>query len=207
MANVGLPGTSGFVGEFLTLVGAFRANPTVAFFATTGVILSAAYALWLYRARHLRAAREAEPARASPTSTAREIAMLAPLVILMIYYGVQPGPDPRRLRGLDRCADQGYQAALSLHQDCRSARFTEVRDEPDRHRPRLRLRAAGDHPRGRRPRAHPVRRLRGERSASLVTIGALALLVVALVAVLMLPAPAAPSLSGGSLSWTPSRDS
>ena len=49
MANVGLPGTSGFVGEFLTLIGAFRVNTWVAFFATTGVILSAAYALWLYR--------------------------------------------------------------------------------------------------------------------------------------------------------------
>jgi NADH-quinone oxidoreductase subunit M len=49
MANVGLPGTSGFVGEFLTLLAAFEVNTWVAFFATTGVILSAAYALWLYR--------------------------------------------------------------------------------------------------------------------------------------------------------------
>jgi NADH-quinone oxidoreductase subunit M len=49
MANVGLPGTSGFVGEFLTLMGAFQVNTWVALFATTGVILSAAYALWLYR--------------------------------------------------------------------------------------------------------------------------------------------------------------
>ena len=49
MANVGLPGTSGFVGEFLTLLGVFKVNTWVAFFATTGVILSAAYALWLYR--------------------------------------------------------------------------------------------------------------------------------------------------------------
>ena len=49
MANVGLPGTSGFVGEFLTLLGAFKVNTWVAFFATTGVILSAAYALYLYR--------------------------------------------------------------------------------------------------------------------------------------------------------------
>ncbi len=49
LANVGLPGTSGFVGEFLTLVGAFQANTWVALFATTGVILSAAYALYLYR--------------------------------------------------------------------------------------------------------------------------------------------------------------
>ena len=49
MANVGLPGTSGFVGEFLTLVGMFQVNTWVAAVATSGVILSAAYALWLYR--------------------------------------------------------------------------------------------------------------------------------------------------------------
>ena len=49
MANVGLPGTSGFVGEFLTLMGIFQVNTWVALFATSGVILSAAYALWLYR--------------------------------------------------------------------------------------------------------------------------------------------------------------
>ena len=49
MANVGLPGTSGFVGEFLTLVGTFKVNIWVATLATLGVILSAAYALWLYR--------------------------------------------------------------------------------------------------------------------------------------------------------------
>ena len=49
MANVGLPGTSGFIGEFLTLLGIYKVNTWVAFFATTGVVLSAAYALWLYR--------------------------------------------------------------------------------------------------------------------------------------------------------------
>ena len=49
MANVGLPGTSGFVGEFLTLLGTFKVNVAVATLATLGVILSAAYALWLYR--------------------------------------------------------------------------------------------------------------------------------------------------------------
>jgi NADH-quinone oxidoreductase subunit M len=49
MANVGLPGTSGFVGEFLTLMGIFQVNTWFALFATLGVILSAAYALWLYR--------------------------------------------------------------------------------------------------------------------------------------------------------------
>src|SRR5438445_10689962 len=49
MANVGLPGTSGFVGEFMTLIGTFKISIPTATFATTGVILSAAYALWLYR--------------------------------------------------------------------------------------------------------------------------------------------------------------
>src|ERR1700726_2523468 len=49
LANVGLPGTSGFVGEFMSLIGTFRVNTWVAFLATTGTILSAAYALWLYR--------------------------------------------------------------------------------------------------------------------------------------------------------------
>src|SRR5260370_21873929 len=49
MANVGLPGTSGFVGEFLTLIGTFKVSIPTAFVATLGVILSAAYALWLYR--------------------------------------------------------------------------------------------------------------------------------------------------------------
>ena len=49
MGNVGLPGTSGFIGEFLTLMGVFQENTWVAFVATTGVIFSACYALWLYR--------------------------------------------------------------------------------------------------------------------------------------------------------------
>ena len=49
LANVGLPGTSGFVGEFLTLIGTFKVNIWVATLATLGVILSAGYALWLYR--------------------------------------------------------------------------------------------------------------------------------------------------------------
>src|SRR5207248_7117209 len=49
MANVGLPGTSGFIGEFMTLIGTFKVNVPTASLATVGVILSAAYALWLYR--------------------------------------------------------------------------------------------------------------------------------------------------------------
>jgi NADH-quinone oxidoreductase subunit M len=91
MANVGLPGTSGFVGEFLTMMGAFKSNPWVGFFATFGIILSAAYALWLY-ARVVYGRLE-KPALAGITDlNRRELAMLAPLVVLVIYYGFVPGP-------------------------------------------------------------------------------------------------------------------
>jgi NADH-quinone oxidoreductase subunit M len=91
MANVGLPGTSGFVGEFLTLMGAFKANTTVAAFATIGVILSAAYALWLYR-RMIFGPLEKPGLRSILDLNAREIAIFAPLVILTILFGVYPAP-------------------------------------------------------------------------------------------------------------------
>jgi NADH-quinone oxidoreductase subunit M len=89
MANVGLPGTSGFVGEFLTLLGAYKVNSTVAAFATLGVILSAAYALWLYR-RMIFGALEKANLRDILDLNRREIAILAPLVILTIFFGVYP---------------------------------------------------------------------------------------------------------------------
>jgi NADH-quinone oxidoreductase subunit M len=91
MANVGLPGTSGFVGEFLSLLGAFQANTWVAFFATTGVILSAAYALWLYR-RVVFGKLEKPALMHLPDMTPRELATLAPLVILTIFFGAYPAP-------------------------------------------------------------------------------------------------------------------
>jgi NADH-quinone oxidoreductase subunit M len=91
MANVGLPGTSGFIGEFLTLVGAFKASSFVALFATTGVILSAAYALYLYRRVIFGALEKASLASITDLSP-REITIFAPLVVLTIYYGVRPGP-------------------------------------------------------------------------------------------------------------------
>jgi NADH-quinone oxidoreductase subunit M len=91
MANVGLPGTSGFVGEIMTLVGAFRANTWVALFATTGVILSASYALWLYR-RVIFGALEKESLKSLLDLDMREKLLLYPLVILTIFYGVYPAP-------------------------------------------------------------------------------------------------------------------
>ena len=91
MANVGLPGTSGFVGEFLTLLAAFKANTWVAIFATSGVILSAAYALYLYR-RVIFGALEKASLKGLLDLSPREVVILAPLVILTIFYGVYPAP-------------------------------------------------------------------------------------------------------------------
>ena len=91
MANVGLPGTSGFIGEFLTLLGAFKANTWVAFIATSGVILSAAYALYLYR-RMVFGELEKPSLKSIMDMGPREVAVLAPLVILTIFFGVYPAP-------------------------------------------------------------------------------------------------------------------
>jgi NADH-quinone oxidoreductase subunit M len=91
MANVGLPGTSGFVGEFLTLLGTFKINIPVATFATLGVILSAAYALWLYR-KIIFGRLEKPSLRHIRDLGLREVAILAPLVILTVLFGIYPKP-------------------------------------------------------------------------------------------------------------------
>jgi NADH-quinone oxidoreductase subunit M len=112
MANVALPGTSGFVGEFLTLMGAFRANTWVAFLAATGVILSAAYALWLYR-RVVYGPLEKPALQAITDLNRREIATFAPLILLIIYYGVQPGPILDAFAAPTDALMKGYEAALA----------------------------------------------------------------------------------------------
>ncbi len=91
MANVGLPGTSGFVGEFLSLAGAFKTNTWVALFATTGIILSAAYALWLYR-RVIFGRLEKPSLKSIQDLSPREIAVMTPLVVLTILLGFYPAP-------------------------------------------------------------------------------------------------------------------
>ena len=89
MANVGLPGTSGFVGEFLTLVAAFQVNTWVAAVATTGVIFSAAYALWLYR-RVVMGELIKESLKGIKDMSAREKWIVAPLVAMTLILGVYP---------------------------------------------------------------------------------------------------------------------
>ena len=89
MANVGLPGTSGFVGEFLTLMGIFQVNTWVAAVATSGVILSAAYALWLYR-RVTFGALIKHSLMSIQDMSRRERAIFAPLVVMTLLLGVYP---------------------------------------------------------------------------------------------------------------------
>ena len=113
LASVGLPGLSGFVGEFLVLVGAFKANTWVAFLATTGIILGAAYALWLYR-KIVFGELTKDSLKAILDMNRREIAVFLPLVLITLWMGVYPSSflDPMAPAVDKLIAD--YQAALKL---------------------------------------------------------------------------------------------
>jgi NADH-quinone oxidoreductase subunit M len=89
MASVGLPGTSGFVGEFLVIVGAFRANTWVAFLACTGIILGAAYMLWLYR-KVIFGELTKDDLKGMLDLDRREVAIFAPLVAVVFWMGIYP---------------------------------------------------------------------------------------------------------------------
>ncbi len=89
LAAIGLPGTSGFVGEFLSMQGAFLANSWFAFFAATGIIFGACYMLWLYR-RLFFGVLDKEDVRAMSDLNMREIAVFAPLLVLVFWIGIYP---------------------------------------------------------------------------------------------------------------------
>jgi NADH-quinone oxidoreductase subunit M len=91
LGSVGLPGTAGFVGEFLVLVGAFKANTWVAALAATGLILGAAYMLYLYR-RVIFGSLTKDSLAAIKDMSLREVAIFAPLIVLVILMGVYPAP-------------------------------------------------------------------------------------------------------------------
>ena len=123
MANVGLPGTSGFVGEFLTLVGVFQVNTWVAAVATSGVILSAAYALWLYR-RVVMGDLIKESLKTITDMTTRERWIFAPLVFMTLLLGIYPalvtdiiGPSVTALVGQVETAQAAYDAATQMAQN------------------------------------------------------------------------------------------
>jgi NADH-quinone oxidoreductase subunit M len=91
LANIGLPGTSGFVGEFLTIIGTFRVNTWVASLAAIGTILSAAYMLWLYR--KVIFGKLEKPSLFNIKDMGwREIVIMTPLIVLTIILGIYPKP-------------------------------------------------------------------------------------------------------------------
>ena len=90
LASIGLPGTNGFVGEFLILIGVFRADPRLAAFAATGVILSAVYMLWMFQRVNYGPIVHEEN-RALPDLTRRERWVIVPVVAMAIFMGVFPG--------------------------------------------------------------------------------------------------------------------
>ena len=98
LASVGLPGTSGFVGEFLTILGAFKFNTSLAFFAATGIILSAVYMLYLYK-RLIFGIITNEKLRNILDLNWREKAIMIPLIIVVILIGIFPNIflEPMRL--------------------------------------------------------------------------------------------------------------
>ena len=89
LASVGLPGTSGFVGEMLVLVGAWHASSWVAFFTATGLVLGATYMLWLYR-RVMFGAIVNEQVKAMEPMQMREFSIFLPLTFLVLLFGVYP---------------------------------------------------------------------------------------------------------------------
>jgi NADH-quinone oxidoreductase subunit M len=115
LANVGLPGTSGFIGEFLTLIGAFKAKTWVAFLATTGVILSAAYALYLYR-RMIFGPLEKPALRAIADLGYREALVFSPLVLLVVFFGFYPAPLLDVTALSVKKLVSGYEAAITAAQ-------------------------------------------------------------------------------------------
>jgi NADH-quinone oxidoreductase subunit M len=89
MASIGLPGTSGFIGEFLILIGAFKANTWVAGLAATGLVLSAGYMLYLYR-RVIFGVLEKENLKSITDLNKREILIFMPLVLVVLIMGIYP---------------------------------------------------------------------------------------------------------------------
>jgi len=113
LASVGLPGLSGFVGEFLVLIGTFKANTWVAFLAATGLILGAAYALWLYR-KIIFGQLTKDSLKAIMDMNSREVAVFLPLVLIVVWMGIYPNSflDPMA-PAVDKLIGD-YNAALKL---------------------------------------------------------------------------------------------
>ncbi len=125
LASVGLPGTSGFVGEFLVLVGAFKANTWVAAFAATGLILGAAYMLYLYR-RVIFGTLDKPNLQNILDLSLREKLVFAPLVVLVLWMGIYPSSF---LKPIDRTVANlvaNYQTSITRTASKKAARALPV---------------------------------------------------------------------------------
>jgi NADH-quinone oxidoreductase subunit M len=98
LSSIGLPGTNGFVGEFLVLLGSFQTYPVLAVISTTGVIFAAAYLLWALQ-RILFNPLDKPENTDIPDLNKRELALLVPLIAAIIWLGVYPAPVLRRMEG------------------------------------------------------------------------------------------------------------
>jgi NADH-quinone oxidoreductase subunit M len=96
LSSIGLPGTNGFVGEFLVLLGTFRTYPVLAIIATTGVIFAAVYLLWAIQ-RILFNPLDKQDNTHIPDLNKRELALLVPLLVVIVWLGVYPAPVLRRM--------------------------------------------------------------------------------------------------------------
>ena len=111
MASVGLPGTSGFVGEFMSLLGAFKSNIILATLGALGIVLGAVYMLSLYR-RVVFGPLDKKDVKAMTDIGVREIVMFAPLVVLVLWMGFYPKPFMSRISGaVDQLLAQTYAQA------------------------------------------------------------------------------------------------
>jgi NADH-quinone oxidoreductase subunit M len=97
-SSIGVPGTNGFVGEFLVLIGSFRTQPILSLIATTAVIISAAYLLWAIQ-RILFNPLDKPENEHVPDLNRRELAIMVPLVAAIVWLGVYPAPVLRRMEG------------------------------------------------------------------------------------------------------------
>jgi len=130
MANVGLPGTSGFVGEFLTMMGVFQVNTWVGFGAAFGVILSACYALWLYR-RVIFGALTKESLKGILDLNLREKVILYPLIVLTIVFGFYPAPIlDTTAAAVDKLVAQ-YQASVGIDPTALNPQLGAVAPTPE----------------------------------------------------------------------------
>jgi len=120
LSSIGLPGTNGFVGEFLVLLGSFRTYPVLAVIATTGVIFAAAYLLWAIQRILFNPLDKPENTHI-PDLNKRELALLIPLIAAIIWLGVYPAPVLRRMEGsaqllVNRVTGVGNVGSLSMNE-------------------------------------------------------------------------------------------